>query len=307
MSTPLDSQSQQSQRPHFAMRVGDLDASLDFYAQVMAFPTRERDDTAEVAVIQDRDGDLILVAGPHAGDLAPHLDENPLILKPRDVIEFGGADLPTLRERWLAHGASADAISFIETAWGNQTLTVRDPDGYRLTFIVQAVLTQEETLAFFHQGLDALDDALAGLSEQDLDLAPVGSAGQSDESEWSIRQIVRHVVDGDDMWRTRLQVALHSPDILYHDWYRGNDLMADRLLYATLPLEPALALLRAGRAYTTQLVNNIPGAWEQQLKMAHLGRVEPETISVGAIVRIMADHALEHVEEIRAIRRGHGR
>ncbi|HUY75952.1 MAG TPA: DinB family protein [Ktedonobacterales bacterium] len=304
MSTPLDPQ---SQRPHFAIRVGDLDASLDFYAQVIAFPTRERDDAADVAVIQDQDGDLILVAGPRAGDLAPHLDENPLILKPRDVIEFGGADLPTLQERWLARGASADTISFIETPWSNQTLTVRDPDGYRLTFIVQAVLTQEETLAFFHQGPEALDDALAGLSEQDLDLAPIHSTGQSDEGEWSIRQIVRHLVDGDDMWRTRLQVALHSPDNLYHDWYRGNDLMAERLLYATLPLAPALALLRAGRAYAAQLVNNLPGAWERQFKMTRFGRTDPETISVGAIVRIMADHALEHVEEIRAIRRSHGR
>ncbi len=302
-----DSPGSQSQRPHFAMRVGDLDASLDFYATILGFPTRERDDAADVGVIQDRDGDLILVAGSHAGDLAAYLDDNPLIINPRDAVEYGGADLPTLREQWLARGASDEAITFVEKPWGDQTLSIRDPDGYQVAFIVRAVLTQDETLELFLRVPDALDEALAGLSEGDLDLALVDSAGQTEQGAWSIRQIVRHMVDGDDMWRTSLKVALVYPGATYHDWYKGNDPVAEQLLYAALPLEPALALFRAGRAYTAQLVSAIPGAWERQVSRTSFGRTQPETLTVGAIVRILADHGMEHLDDIRAIRQSHGR
>lgn len=56
-------------------------------------------------------------------------------------------------------------------------------------------------LARYMSGLTQLQDAIAHLTETQLDIAP------SAES-WTIRQIVHHIVDGDDIWTIGIKVAL---------------------------------------------------------------------------------------------------
>ena len=48
-------------------------------------------------------------------------------------------------------------------------------------------------LARYADGPAQLEAAIAGLSEEELDLAQTADT-------WTIRQIVHHVVDGDDIW-----------------------------------------------------------------------------------------------------------
>jgi hypothetical protein len=153
----------------------------------------------------------------------------------------------------------------------------------------------------YARGPAELDTALAGLSEQELDLTQT-------DGEWSIRQLVHHIADGADLWKMPLKAALANPGSLYrHDWYTPDNAWAASLDYAGRAIEPALVLFRANRAHVLQLVRHMPNAWEQSIRFEAPYLPEPEQVTVGEIIKMQATHALSHCEEIRQIRRAHGR
>ena len=53
---------------------------------------------------------------------------------------------------------------------------------------------KDSVIARYIEGPKLLERALAGLTEADLDTAPAKGG-------WSIRQIVHHLADGDDLWK----------------------------------------------------------------------------------------------------------
>src|SRR5262249_51361819 len=155
------------------------------------------------------------------------------------------------------HGAARHAdyqargltdAQLVEQPWGDTTLTVHDPDGYTLGFLSFADLPPDQALALYLQGPAALDAALAGLDPADLDRAPQPGA-------WTIRQIVHHIVDGDNLWTLPIRVALGSPGAVYNsEWYSPDNAWAETLNYAGRPIEAALALFRANRPATAELL-----------------------------------------------------
>jgi hypothetical protein len=68
----------------------------------------------------------------------------------------------------------------------------------------EETISPAETLALYISGPDRLQAVLAGLSEMELDscCAP---------GEWTIRKIVHHLADGDDIWSMCIKVALGAP------------------------------------------------------------------------------------------------
>jgi hypothetical protein len=54
---------------------------------------------------------------------------------------------------------------------------------------------KNSVIARYIEGPTLLERALTGLKEADLDTAP-------SKGGWTIRQIVHHIVDGDDIWKT---------------------------------------------------------------------------------------------------------
>jgi len=64
---------------------------------------------------------------------------------------------------------------------------------------------QSDILASFAGGPDRLEAAIAGLSAADLDLA-------LSSDRWSIRQIVHHIADGDDLWKEFVKRAIGNPE-----------------------------------------------------------------------------------------------
>jgi hypothetical protein len=142
-------------------------------------------------------------------------------------------------------------------------------------------------------------------------LQPVfAGAAQSADAEaiWSIRQIAHHVADGDDMWALPIKVAIATPGARYYqDWYCPDNAWADLLDYAHRDIAPALALLRATRAHTAQLLRCLPGAWERSVLFTGSGMLEPRPISAGDIVAMQARHALIHADSIQTIRQAYGK
>ncbi len=136
----------------------------------------------------------------------------------------------------------------------------------------------------------AVDDALAGIDQADLDRRPPSG-------EWTAREIVHHLADSESMAYIRLRrlIAEDDPVIAGYDepeWARR--------LHYDRPIEPSLAVLRAVRAASHQLLTALtPDEWARAGTHSDSG-----LYSVEGWLAIYAEHSHEHADQIRRARRG---
>ena len=148
------------------------------------------------------------------------------------------------------------------------------------------------------EGPILLERTLTGLKEADLDTAPTKGG-------WTIRQIVHHIVDGDDIWKTCIKQALGNDQSEFSlDWYRAlpQDTWADRWAYAQRPIEVSISLLKAIRDHVIQLIEHVPDGWNRAV-----GFREPtgeiEIVPVGFVIEMQANHVMHHLQQIETILR----
>lgn len=159
----------------------------------------------------------------------------------------------------------------------------------------QAIITR------YAGGPNQLDAVIAGLSEGELDIA-------ERDNTWTIRQIVHHVADGDDIWKVFVKRAIGNPGIefdLQWYWAMPQDEWVKRWAYASREIGPSLALFRANRSHIVQLLELVPEAWEQSL-LVRWPDGEQEKVTVAWVVNMQAEHVPGHVDDIRRIRQVHG-
>ncbi len=156
------------------------------------------------------------------------------------------------------------------------------------------------TLALYADGPAELEAALMGLTESDLDLALTGDS-------WTIRQVVHHIADGDDLWKTCIKAALGNREGLFSlQWYwdKPQTEWAENWKYANRRIEPSLALLRANRQHIVELVQQTPDAWEKSIRVKW-PEGEEERITIGEVLEMQASHVVGHINDIRMIRQAH--
>ena len=160
---------------------------------------------------------------------------------------------------------------------------------------------RESIIAGYADGPNQLETTIAGLSEGELDIA------ERDDS-WTIRQIVHHVVDGDDLWKVFIKRAIGNPggrfDLQWY-WEMPQDEWVKRWTYADREIGPSLALFRASRGHIVQLLEHMPASWERSLLVRWPNEQEQE-VKLGWVVKMQADHVPGHVEDIRRARQVHG-
>ena len=155
-------------------------------------------------------------------------------------------------------------------------------------------------LAHYADGPAQLEAAIAGLTETELNLAQTTDT-------WTIRQIVHHIVDGDDVWKICIKAALgNSKGIFSLHWYWDvpQDTWVESWDYAGRAIEPSLALFHANRRHIVQLVQQVPNAWERHILIRWPDEQE-EQITVGWVIEMQADHVVAHINDIRTIRQTH--
>ena len=154
-----------------------------------------------------------------------------------------------------------------------------------------------EIIANYAQGPGRLEAAIAGLSATDLDFAL--SSGS-----WTIRQIVHHLADGDDLWKAFIKQAIGNPGsefVLAWYWQIPQDEWAERWAYGERAIEPSLALYRASRFHVVQLLEHTPEVWDKSLRIRWPDG-EEQDVSVRWVVEMQTRHIEEHLGEIRRIR-----
>ena len=289
-----------TKQPIAALRVADLATSVAFYTERLGFALGEQHPEADRAGCfypLNPDGNSFLLAGPGAEDVMPYLNGPRIVLEPGETIRFLREDLETWRAALTERDVSN--LEIIEGPW-ERSLSLTDPDGYILSFVTLKQLTPAETLERYANCPDELETVVSGLSEEDLGLSSAPGA-------WSIRQIVHHIADGDDLWSMALKAALARSGFHYsQDWYTTDNAIAEPLDYAGRAIAPSLALFRAHRAHITQLMQHLPDAWERYILFRWPNTEAEEQVSAGTIIRAQARHAEEHIEAIRRILRQHG-
>jgi uncharacterized damage-inducible protein DinB len=156
------------------------------------------------------------------------------------------------------------------------------------------------TLALYADGPAQLEAVLMGLTESDLNLARTSDS-------WTIRQIVHHLADGDDLWKTCIKAALGNSEGLFSlQWYwdKPQTEWAENWKYADRSIEASLALLRANRRHIAELVQQTPNAWEKSIRLKW-PEGEEERITIGEVLEDQASHVVGHINDIRMIRQAH--
>ena len=140
----------------------------------------------------------------------------------------------------------------------------------------------------FRIGRQAIDAALAGITNEELDRVPADGG-------WTARQVAHHLADSEAMAYTRLRrlVADADPQIQGYD----EPLWATRLHYER-PIAEAVAVTHAVRAASLSLLESLtPQEWER-----HGIHSESGAYSVDRWLEIYASHPHEHAAQIRAAR-----
>lgn len=156
---------------------------------------------------------------------------------------------------------------------------------------------QNRSIDLFKQGPALLENALLGLGESELDYTPSNGG-------WTIRQIIHHIVDGDDIWKTFVKIALGGQQAEVNlKWYltQPQTEWAKMWNYESRSIDVSLALFKANRNHVIQLLENSPGAWTKAVKY-----IEPngdiELVPIGFSIQMQADHVVHHVKRIQEIR-----
>jgi DinB superfamily len=143
----------------------------------------------------------------------------------------------------------------------------------------------------YRAGASAAEDALVGISDEELDRRPPG------DGEWTAREIAHHLADSESMAYIRLRRLVAEDDPLIQGYDEPE--WARRLHYDR-PIEPSLAVLRAVRAASAQLLESLDDAeWSRAGTHSESG-----PYGVEGWLRIYAGHPSEHAEQIRRARGG---
>jgi len=154
----------------------------------------------------------------------------------------------------------------------------------------------QEILNDYTQGPELLASALKDIPDELL--------GQAlDEENWSIRAIIHHIVEGDDLFVPFIKQALGGLGGVYRmNWYFQLSQIewGKRWGFERREIGPALALFKANREHTCGILSGVDTPWEFKLTITWPGR-DPIEYSIPEIMEIQIHHLDEHLAEIQAI------
>lgn len=161
--------------------------------------------------------------------------------------------------------------------------------------------TKEEIITKHAEGVEQLEAALAGLSESDFGLSRA-------EGKWSIRQIVHHIADAEDIWKIGIKAALSNSGCRFDfSWYIPDNKCAEPLDYENRPCADAVELFKVARRHIMALVNHLPDdTWERHITFVTNDITEGVKFTVGKMLFWQTAHLDIHIKQIQETREKYG-
>jgi hypothetical protein len=149
-------------------------------------------------------------------------------------------------------------------------------------------IKRESLIARYRAGYAAVEDALAGATDAELDRGPADGG-------WSAREVAHHLADSETTSYIRLRrlLAEDRPTIQGYD----EEEFARRLWYDR-PITASLEVFRAVRASSAEILERLTEAdWAR-------GGIHSESGEYGVTdwLEIYSAHAFDHAEQIRRAR-----
>ena len=149
---------------------------------------------------------------------------------------------------------------------------------------------RQKLMQRYQKGHAAVVTSLAGITEAELDERPAAGA-------WTSREIVHHLADSETNSYIRLRTLLAEDDATLMAYDEAE--WARRLHYGRA-IEPSLAILKAVRDASTQLLDALsPAEWQRSGTHPEHG-----VYTVDTWLEIYAAHAHDHAQQIQRARKG---
>lgn len=145
-----------------------------------------------------------------------------------------------------------------------------------------------DLLRTYERGAEALHEALAGISDAELDARP----GPDD---WTAREVVHHLADSEMRAAIRLRQLIAEDDPVIQGY---DEKTYTRTLHYDRPIEPSLEAAIAARRASAELLRRLTDA-EWSRTGTH---TESGSYSVEDWLRIYAAHPQDHADQIRRAR-----
>lgn len=151
-------------------------------------------------------------------------------------------------------------------------------------------MERDELIARYASGPAEVRDALAGITDAELDRRPQPDA-------WTAREIAHHLADSETNSYLRLRRLIAEEGVVITAY---DEVTWARRLHYERPIDASLAVLDAVRASTTELLLTL-GDDDFHRAGAHS---DSGTYSVQTWLEIYAAHAHDHADQIRRARKG---
>ena len=147
-------------------------------------------------------------------------------------------------------------------------------------------MDRAELIRQYREGPELVEEAVADLSEDELDHLPA-------EGGWSPREVVHHLADSEMTSAIRLRKLL-AEDNAFIQGYDEPE-FSRRLHYRERPIEASLLAVRAARETSASILEHITDAdWGRTGTHAESGAYGMETW-----LEIYAAHCHDHADQIR--------
>ena len=161
-------------------------------------------------------------------------------------------------------------------------------------------LSQDELVALYKGGAERLEALLASLPKNGLDES-LGSG------EWTIRQILHHIIDTEEAFGLCLKIAIGAPGSNFNcGWYPGNDEWEANMEYSNRDVEDTLGMFKAYRCYISALLNHFQDRWDNKVTLSSFLGQQDQDLTVGEITGSLVGHLAEHMETIQRIKEQKG-
>jgi hypothetical protein len=279
------------------LQVKGISNSVTYFAQYLGWTLVEEMDHAALMSIQP--GSLVVLSESNSNIPANHNIPNipdqwldTIVHSPKsgDSFYIGITSVQSTLSSLLRHGIHNYRIE--EDPGFICNLFVPVIDGYIAVYWEELFLANDEILHLYAQGSSELEQAIEGLSEEDLDAA-------LSPDKWSIRQNVLHLVDMELITMHKLKFVLAESGRGYIGNSFSQDAWSYGLDYKIRSIGAEVELFKAVRKHIVQMCKQLPDAMDRFVVAS--GKHE----TAGRLMKMMHGHVRHHLRTITKIRQMH--